>query len=102
MGQITAGPALGARHPPRLTIQGWGLLAQRVVSVRQIGFVETPSGRAAVALAATPASGSFDDGTAALTAAAGWLEAHTAELSPASARAVQIDRLPRHAEVLSK
>jgi hypothetical protein len=51
---------------------------------RQIGVIDTPSGRAAVALSATPSSGVFEDGTAALTAA-DWLASHAAEL-PAGQR----------------
>jgi hypothetical protein len=41
-----------------------------------MGVLTTPNGMIAVALAAQPASGKFDDGTAALTEIAAWLTTH--------------------------
>lgn len=81
MGQITAGHSWGLGTLPASKFKGgWGPSVDGSYLVRQIGVVETPSGRAAVAMAATPDSGRFDDGTAALTAAARWLGTRTAEL----------------------
>jgi hypothetical protein len=59
---------------------GWGPSPAGSYLVRQIGVLTTAHGRIAVALAAAPASGKFDDGTAALTAMASWLTAHLANL----------------------
>jgi hypothetical protein len=55
---------------------GWGPdLAGRYL-VRQMGVLAGPNGKIAVALAAEPNSGKFDDGTADLTEMADWLSAH--------------------------
>ncbi|OBK16631.1 serine hydrolase [Mycobacterium asiaticum] len=59
---------------------GWGPSPSGNYLVRQLGVLTTPGGRVAVALAAEPASGSFDDGRAALDAVAGWLNANRARL----------------------
>ena len=48
--------------------------------VRQTGVLNTPHGKVAIAIAAEPASGSFDDGRRALDEAATWLTARLAEL----------------------
>ena len=43
---------------------GWGPSPTGAYLVRQIGIITTPNGMIAVALAAQPASGTYDDGTA--------------------------------------
>ncbi|WP_454791680.1 hypothetical protein [Mycolicibacterium lutetiense] len=52
---------------------GWGPSPAGGYLVRQIGVLTTPTGMVAVALAALPYSGKFEDGTAALTTMANWL-----------------------------
>jgi hypothetical protein len=59
---------------------GWGPSPTGSYLVRQIGVLAAPTGRIAVALAAQPDSGKFDDGTAALSEMATWLTAHLGEL----------------------
>jgi hypothetical protein len=59
---------------------GWGPSPTGSYLVRQMGVLAAPNGRIAVALAAQPASGKFDDGTAALTKMAAWLTARFAAL----------------------
>ncbi|MGB9304587.1 MAG: hypothetical protein WCB92_13185 [Mycobacterium sp.] len=59
---------------------GWGPYPTGGYLVRQMGVLAGPNGRLAVALAAQPASGKFDDGTAALTELAAWLTAHLGAL----------------------
>jgi hypothetical protein len=48
--------------------------------VRQIGVLTAPAGKIAVAIAAEPASGSFDDGTKDLNEVAKWLTEHLGAL----------------------
>jgi hypothetical protein len=59
---------------------GWGPSRTGEYLVRQIGVMTAPRGMIAVALAAEPASGNFDDGTADLTEMARWLDTHIADL----------------------
>lgn len=59
---------------------GWGPSPTGSYLVRQLGVLPAPKGRIAVALAAQPASGKFDDGTAALDEMASWLTAHLGAL----------------------
>ena len=59
---------------------GWGPSLTGSYLVRQLGVLPAPNGRIAVALAAQPASGKFDDGTAALDEMASWLTAHLGAL----------------------
>lgn len=59
---------------------GWGPTESGGYLVRQFGLVPTPTGTAAVAIAVQPSSGSFGDGTAAMTEIASWLSSHVAEL----------------------
>ena len=59
---------------------GWGPSLSGKHLVRQFGVLTTAAGMTAVALAAQPVSGSFDDGTQQLTRMAAWLTAHLAEL----------------------
>ncbi|WP_157083948.1 hypothetical protein [Millisia brevis] len=69
---------------------GWGPDAYGNYLVRQLGIVTTPTGRAAVTMAALPASGEFEDATAMLTAMAAWLSANRADLP--SGRCVSVSR----------
>jgi hypothetical protein len=55
---------------------GWGPSPSGKYLVRQIGVLTTPAGKVAVAIAAEPASGSFDDGTRDLGEVAKWLVDH--------------------------
>jgi hypothetical protein len=59
---------------------GWGPSSQGKYLVRQFGVLTTPTGKIAVAIAAEPASGSFDDGRAALDKTATWLKDHLGQL----------------------
>jgi hypothetical protein len=59
---------------------GWGPSKSDKYLVRQIGVLTTPAGKAAVAIAAEPASGSFDDGTKDLNEVAKWLDNHLGAL----------------------
>jgi hypothetical protein len=59
---------------------GWGPLPTGSYLVRQMGVLVGPAGMIAVALAAQPDSGKFDDGIAALTAMARWLTDHLSAL----------------------
>jgi hypothetical protein len=59
---------------------GWGPSPTGSYLVRQMGVLSGPTGMLAVALAAQPDSGKFDDGIAALTEMATWLAAHLSEL----------------------
>jgi hypothetical protein len=59
---------------------GWGPSPTGSYLVRQLGVLSAPHGRIAVALAAQPSSGKFEDGTAALTEMARWLTAHLGSL----------------------
>ncbi|MBX7135051.1 MAG: class A beta-lactamase-related serine hydrolase [Fimbriimonadaceae bacterium] len=70
LGQISDGPFKG----------GWGPSPSGKYLVRQIGLLTTDRGVTAIAVAAQPASGSFQDGTHDLTALAHWLYDHKGEL----------------------
>jgi hypothetical protein len=59
---------------------GWGPLPSGKYLVRQIGVLTTPAGKIAVAIAAEPASGSFDDGIQDLKDVAKWLTDHLGAL----------------------
>jgi hypothetical protein len=59
---------------------GWGPSPTGGYLVRQVGVLNSPAGAIAVALAAQPASGQFDDGVAALTQMASWLTVHLTAL----------------------
>jgi hypothetical protein len=61
---------------------GWGPSPSGNYLVRQFGVLTTPAGKVAVAIAAEPASGSFDDGTKDLGAVGRWLTDHL-EVLPA-------------------
>jgi len=59
---------------------GWGPSPAGTYLVRQFGILSAPNGMIAVALAAQPDSGTYDDGAAALTEMATWLTSHLSEL----------------------
>ncbi|QLL05625.1 serine hydrolase [Mycobacterium vicinigordonae] len=59
---------------------GWGPSESGKYLVRQLGVIDTASGKTAIAIAAQPMSGSFDDGRRALDEAASWLAGHLAQL----------------------
>jgi hypothetical protein len=59
---------------------GWGPSKSDKYLVRQIGVLTTPAGKVAVAIAAEPASGSFDDGKHDLGEVAKWLVDHLGAL----------------------
>ena len=59
---------------------GWGPSETGEYLVRQMGVLAGPNGMIAVALAAAPNSGKFDDGTADLTEMANWLSANLGAL----------------------
>lgn len=61
---------------------GWGPGRSGGYLVRQLGVIETPRGRVAVAMAAEPASGAYQDGTRMLTRIGRWLGEHP-DLLPA-------------------
>jgi hypothetical protein len=59
---------------------GWGPSPSGKYLVRQIGVLTVPAGKIALAIAAEPASGSFDDGTHDLDEVAKWLTDHLGSL----------------------
>lgn len=63
---------------------GWGPGADGGYLVRQFGIIPSGTGQLAVAIAAEPTSGSFDDGTAMLTEIGRWI-GERAEVMPVGA-----------------
>jgi hypothetical protein len=59
---------------------GWGPSTGGKYLVRQLGLIPAPHGTLTVAVAAEPASGSFDDGIAALNTIAKWISFHLQQL----------------------
>jgi hypothetical protein len=81
MGDVQADQRWGLGTVPDSQFKGgWGPSPTGSYLVRQMGVLTTPNGKIAVALAAQPASGRFDDGTAALTEIAAWLTTHLSAL----------------------
>ena len=81
MGRVVPDQKWGIGTVPDAQFKGgWGPLPPGGYLVRQLGVLPAPNGMIAVALAAQPASGTFDDGTAALNEMATWLAAHLAAL----------------------
>lgn len=77
MGRVSPDQRWGIGAIPGTQFKGgWGPSPTGSYLVRQMGVLAGPNGRIAVALAVQPASGTFDDGTAALTELAAWLTAH--------------------------
>ena len=66
--------------PLKITTTGWGPSPSGKYLVRQFGVLTGPAGKVAVAIAAEPASGSFDDGTNDLGQVAKWLTDHLSAL----------------------
>ncbi len=83
MGQIAPDQSWGLGRIPGAKFKGgWGPSPEGNYLVRQFGVIPVGDGSAVVAVAVEPRSGSFDDGTQALTRIAAWLQEHT-ELLPA-------------------
>lgn len=81
MGRVVPDQRWGIGTVPNAEFKGgWGPSPPGGYLVRQLGVLPAPNGRIAVALAAQPASGKFDDGTAALNEVATWVTAHLAAL----------------------
>jgi hypothetical protein len=81
MGRVVPDQRWGIGTVPDAEFKGgWGPSPPGGYLVRQLGVLPVPNGRIAVALAAQPASGKFDDGTAALNEMATWLTAHLGAL----------------------
>jgi hypothetical protein len=83
MGQISPDQRWGLGQIPGAKFKGgWGPSPEGNYLVRQFGVIPVNEGLAVVAVAVDPRSGSFDDGTQALTQIATWLREH-ADLLPA-------------------
>ncbi|UMB71233.1 hypothetical protein [Mycobacterium paraterrae] len=81
MGRIQADQRWGLGSIPGSRFKGgWGPTETGGYLVRQMGVIAGSNGMVAIALAARPDSGRFEDGTAALTEMAGWLTAHLSAL----------------------
>ncbi|MBJ7341865.1 MAG: hypothetical protein JHC64_29510 [Mycolicibacterium sp.] len=81
MGQIESDQRWGLGIIPGARFKGgWGPSPSGQYLVRQMGVISTPGGLTVVTIAAQPTSGSFADGTQALTQIADWLTAHLVEL----------------------
>jgi hypothetical protein len=77
MGQVEADQTWGIGSIPGTQFKGgWGPSPSGKYLVRQFGVLTTPAGKVAVAMAAEPASGSFDDGRRDLDEVAKWLTQH--------------------------
>ncbi len=87
MGQIDTAQRWGIGNIADTPFKGgWGPAPSGRYLVRQIGVLTTPAGKVAVAIAAEPASGSFDDGTKDLDEVARWLSDHLSALSAGGCR----------------
>ena len=80
MGQIEPNQTWGIGIPGSEFKGGWGPSPSGKYLVRQIGVLTSSAGKIAVAIAAEPESGSFDDGTRDLGEVAKWLTVHLAAL----------------------
>jgi hypothetical protein len=81
MGRVQPDQSWGIGTVPGSRFKGgWGPSPTGSYLVRQMGVLTAPNGMIAVALAAQPASGRFEDGTAALTEMATWLASHLSAL----------------------
>jgi hypothetical protein len=81
MGEVQSDQRWGIGTLPGSRFKGgWGPSLSGSYLVRQVGVLAGPTGMIAVAMAAQPASGKFDDGVAALTEMATWLTAHLSAL----------------------
>lgn len=80
MGQIAPDQRWGAGQIPNAVFKGgWGPSPTGAYLVRQMALIPTPTGTAAVAIAAAPASGTYEDGVAAVSRITAWLAEHTGE-----------------------
>lgn len=68
---------------------GWGPSTDERYLVRQLGLIPAPHGTLTVAVAAEPASGSFNDGIAALNAIAKWISSHLQQLPAGNCSATE-------------
>jgi hypothetical protein len=81
MAQVEPNQRWGIGHITSTEFKGgWGPSPSGKYLVRQIGVLATPTGKIAVAIAAEPDSGSFDDGTHDLGEVAKWLSDHVGAL----------------------
>jgi hypothetical protein len=81
MGDVAPDQSWGLGAIPGTKFKGgWGPSVSGAYLVRQIALIPTPSGLSAVAVAAQPNSGTYEDGIAALNKVADWLTAHSAAL----------------------
>ncbi len=81
MGRVEPDQSWGIGTIPGTRFKGgWGPSPAGAYLVRQMGVLGTPNGMIAVAMAAQPDSGTFNDGTADLTEMANWLTGHLANL----------------------
>lgn len=82
MGEISPDQRWGLGNIPGAKFKGgWGPSPEGNYLVRQFGVIPVRDGSAVVAVAVEPTSGAFDDGSAALTQIAVWLQEH-ADLLP--------------------
>lgn len=81
MGRVEPDQRWGVGNIPDARFKGgWGPSPKGSYLVRQMGILASPKGMVAVALAAQPDSGTFDDGKADLTELANWLTSHLSAL----------------------
>ncbi|HET6737259.1 hypothetical protein [Mycobacterium sp.] len=81
MGDVQTDQSWGIGTVPGSRFKGgWGPSPTGSYLVRQTGVLAAPRGMVAVALAAEPSSGTFEDGADALTKVASWLTAHLSAL----------------------
>lgn len=74
MGRVSEGQSWGIGSLPGAQFKGgWGPDGSGNYLVRQMGIVNTRTGKIAIAVAAAPKSGTFDGGTAVLDQIATWL-----------------------------
>jgi hypothetical protein len=81
MGQVVPNQSWGIGGIPGTQFKGgWGPGPSGKYLVRQMGILTTPAGKIAVAIAAEPASGQFNDGIKDLDEVATWLTEHVGAL----------------------
>ena len=81
MGQIAADQQWGMGTVAGTRFKGgWGPFPSGKYLDRQLGLISTPAGLSAVAVAAEPDSGSYDDGVRSVNDIATWLSDHVAML----------------------